>query len=249
MDVLQILCDGCQTAGIEDGAAENLVHVVAYPFIYMAQRQEAQDASTRVVGVHHRHRMGVDDHALVTQHHPFGLARGTRGVNQRADVLRRGVLFDFLDDRFPLFDVGAADFQQLAEIAAAFDLCNGENLRLLLYVGDGRLHPSVNLLHPDDDDLRIAVVQDVTVVVFVEGGIHRHVDAARHRDAHVQEVPFRTVLHDGGYLVAFLQAHLQQCGGDGVGMFYIFVDGVFAPMAVGFATGKHFLIAILFQMV
>ena len=169
----------------------------------MANGQEAEGPVGRIANRVMEVRELVHQ-IVVRKHHAFGCACSSRSIDD-------GSAFHFIDGglsgcKFIFMRMVFAQLQQLVEIGVFLAVDHGIDQ---FHVG--RIRQDVgHLVHHgkavDDDHLGIAVSQDVTVILFADGRIHRHRDGSNLADSHIEHVPFGTVGQNHGHLVAFLDA-------------------------------------------
>ena len=234
-DVLHIALQGAHRFGIVDADAQILEVVVHRTLEDVVQRQERQHA---IVGRHRVH-LGVGQEVAadvaVAQHHALRVAGGAAGVDQRQPVVGLGLLLALLQLGQVLLAAGDAELQNLQRAVIALYGGQGVDVGLHLKLLHGAQYAAQQHLAAHQYQLRLAVAEDVDVVLRGKGGIDRHVDGTHQRQRHIHKVPLRAVVRDRNHAVAGLDAQLHKAIGHKMSVLIIVVGAVAHPFAVDLA--------------
>ena len=100
----------------------------------------------------------------------------------------------------------------------AFDLIERINVFDLSDFFRNRCYFLINGLVAEDDGFNFGIPEDLIVIFFADGGIYGYMNHTNPDHAEVHKIPFRAVVGNGGYLVAFFKAHAKQSATEPVGV-------------------------------
>ena len=202
MYLTHVLLDGAHVFSVIDADALGLEMVVHAALVHVVERQETEHAAVGCHGVDLLVGEEVGAHVAVRQHHALGVACSARRVDECRPVVRLNRLLNLLYHWGILLPAGNTRLEDFEHTVLAFDAGQGEDGRRILHLGKRGSDTVEQHDVADKDIARLAMVEDLIVIVGTERWIHRHMHDACHGQRHVDEVPFGAVGRHGDDSVA-----------------------------------------------
>jgi len=228
-DLLQGTNDLPQVAHIVYPHPLVLKVVVDTPLIHVTEGQEADHPVLLPQVVHFHMCAEVGNQVAVRKHHPLGHPCGSGGIDNGGQIFRihgSHHLFQARLQGLPILLPGSHD---LLIMTASRHLLKGKNLLERRNPVRHRLELLIQFGIPDNQEMRLGMLQNITVLLLPDGRVNGHMHRPCHRQAHVGKIPLRTIVGHRGHLVPLANPHGQKPQGKTTRMTHILLRGIGVP--------------------